>query len=123
MKRLTIVYPLNHNKEIKGVDARHFNLFEKDKKYSALWAPFDVEAPNTHLHMIGVRTAHQGNGLGRLLLDRVHEHSRSDPASEGVSLTTEDPRNVPLYLKMGYEVVGHAEVVSGFETWGFFRKD
>ena len=42
---------------------------------------------------------------------------------EGVTLTTEDPSNVPLYEHFGYQVVGHARVAPGLESWGFFRHD
>ncbi len=86
-------------------------------------APFDVEVPHIHLNMIGVSRAAQGRGLGRMLMDHVHGMSRRDTLSEGVTLTTEDPSNVPIYEHLGYRVVGHARVSPGLETWGFFRPD
>jgi len=86
-------------------------------------APFQIDAPHLHLNMIGVRRSGQGSGLGRRLIDRVHEMSRSDEASVGVTLTTEDPANVPIYQHLGYEIVGHATVAPDLRTWGFFRPD
>ena len=86
-------------------------------------APFEFPNPHIHLNMIGVSRAVQGSGLGRFLMDHVHGISSRDPLSEGVTLTTEDPSNVPLYEHFGYEVVGHAHVPPGLETWGFFRPD
>ena len=86
-------------------------------------AGFNVDAPHLHLNMIGVRRRAQGTGLARKLIERVHEMSRIDERSVGVTLTTEDPANVPLYRHLGYEIIGHAEVAPELRTWGFFRPD
>ena len=91
--------------------------------FGAACAPFQVEGPHLHLNMIGVRPDAQGRGLGHALLEHVHDLSSSDPASSGVSLTTEDERNVPLYQRFGYRIVGRAKVSSEVTTWGFFRPD
>jgi ribosomal protein S18 acetylase RimI-like enzyme len=85
--------------------------------------PFQVDAPHLHLNMIGVRRATQGTGLGRDLLEAVHDLSAADPDSQGVSLTTENPENVALYRHFGYEIVGEATVAPELTTWGFYRKD
>ncbi len=86
-------------------------------------APFQTEAPHLHLNMIGVRRGAQGRGLGRALLEQVHELSRADSKSHGVTLTTELESNVPLYERFGYRLVGRASVAPGLTTWGFFRPD
>ena len=86
-------------------------------------APFQPVEPHLHLNMIGVRRRARGTGLGRKLIEHVHEMSRLDERSVGVTLTTEDPANVPLYQHMGYEIIGHAEVAPELRTWGFFRPD
>lgn len=82
---------------------------------------FTAEAPHHHLNMIGVRRSHQGRGLARPLLEAVHGLADAEPSSSGVTLTTEDRRNLPLYERFGYERVGHEVVAPGLETWGFFR--
>lgn len=84
-------------------------------------AGFLPETPHHHLNMIGVRGARQGEGLARRLLDAVHERVAADPASTGVSLTTEAPANLPFYERFGYRRIGHARVSPRLETWGFFR--
>ncbi len=56
-------------------------------------------------------------------MDHVHLMSRQDASSEGVTLTTEDPANVPLYEHFGYRVVGHARLSPELDTWGFFRPE
>jgi len=87
-------------------------------------APFEPEAMHYHLGMIGVSHAEQGRGHARRLLDALHRMSRDDPESSGVSLTTETPRNLPLYEHFGYRVLGHgATPDGGLETWTLFRAD
>lgn len=89
----------------------------------AAWAPLSVDVPHIHLNMIGVRRAFQGRRLGRRLLDHVHQLSRGVTGSQGVTLTTEDPANVPLYEHVGYEVVGRARIAPELETWSMFRRN
>lgn len=89
--------------------------------YGAACARFDLEAPHHHLNMIGVRPVHAGRGHARALLDRVHALADADPASLGVTLTTETERNVDFYRHFGYGLLGHARVAAGLETWVFHR--
>ena len=56
-------------------------------------------------------------------MERVHELSRKDPASEGVTLNTEDAGNVSLYQHLGYKLIGQAEVSPELKTWCFYRPD
>lgn len=87
----------------------------------AVWQTFAVGGPQYHLNVLGVRRSHQKRGAARLLLDAVHDLSERSSESRGVSLTTEDPTNVPLYQRFGYRIVGEARVPGGFTTWGFYR--
>jgi len=84
-------------------------------------APLLVTEPHLHLNMIGTRQEARGKGYGRILLDYVHTMSERDSDSAGVSLTTEDPANIPLYESFGYEITGHARVSAEVQTWAFFR--
>jgi GNAT superfamily N-acetyltransferase len=82
---------------------------------------FGVEALHHHLNMIGVRRSHTRRGFAGQLLHAVHDLSQADPDSCGVTLSTEDPRNLPLYQKFGYRLLGHARVADELDTWAFFR--
>jgi len=111
---------------VQGIRARAWAALgeEARSRYDAcvrVWSEVAISEPNLHLNMLGVRPRYQGRGLASPLMERVHALSRELPASRGVTLTTEDPRNVPLYRRFGYEVVGHRQVAPGLETWGFFR--
>lgn len=57
---------------------------------------YPVAEAHHHLNMIGVRPDAQGQGHGRRLLESVHALAAADPASAGVSLTTEVEANVAL---------------------------
>ncbi len=96
--------------------------------YAAAASFFGGLPPHHHLNMIGVRRAHAGTGLGRVLLDAVRTMAAEDSSSAGVSLTTENPRNVELYRHLGFDVIGHRVVgeyqlhgqEATLETWGMF---
>ncbi|HXE79638.1 MAG TPA: GNAT family N-acetyltransferase [Vicinamibacterales bacterium] len=99
-----------------GSDAR-----ERYESLVRIWQTFAVEQPNVHLNMLGVRRAWQKRGVARLLLDAVHDFSARTTESCGVTLSTEDPANVPFYQRFGYRIVGEAPLPGAFTTWGFFR--
>lgn len=112
--------------------AKHREAVWKDlgddarSRYEALgdlWRLFEFPEPHYHLNMIGVLRSYAGRGFGRLLLDAVHQLSSKDPDSNGVSLNTEDERNVPLYEHFGYRIVGHAQATRDIDTWVMFRED
>ena len=84
---------------------------------------FVIDLPHFHLNLIGVKREFAGQGLGRVLLDAVHEASAEHETSAGVALNTEDPANVTLYERFGYETVGRARVSKELETWLMFRRD
>ena len=100
-----------------GDDARR-----RYEELGLIWLGFGRARPHYHLNMIGVRRDYAGQGLGRTLLAEVHLRSTEDPRSSGVSLTTEDPRNVELYRHLGYDVVAEGEVPGALKTWGLFRE-
>jgi GNAT superfamily N-acetyltransferase len=81
----------------------------------------DPGVPNLHVNMVGVLPDARGLGLARFLLEEAQRRSLRDPGSTGVSLTTENPANVPLYEHLGYRVIGHRQITGTFATWGFFR--
>lgn len=88
-----------------------------------MWATLAVTDPHVHVNMIGVRAAHRGRGLAKRLLQHVHELSANTPESAGVTLTTEDPANVPFYEHLGYRVIGHERIAAELETWSLFRAE
>jgi GNAT superfamily N-acetyltransferase len=86
------------------------------------WESLAVHEPQLHVNMIGVRRTHQGRGLARLLLAEAYTLCAHSPPATGVSLTTEEPRNVDFYRHLGYDVVGSAAIADEVSTWSFFRR-
>ena len=102
--------------EALGQDCRaRYDAYANTAKF------FGNMGPHHHLNMLGVRQAHHGRGVGRVLLNAVADLAGPDPNSSGVSLTTETADNVKLYEHCGYHVVGEARVGDSFPTWGLFR--
>ncbi len=85
------------------------------------WQSMESQVPQLHVNMIGVRRAYQTLRLGSKLLDAVHALAEMVPGYEGVSLTTEEPRNVRFYQNRGYRVIGNARISSDLEAWSFLR--
>lgn len=113
--------------EVAGISAAAWRELGEQARlrydaYAAASNFFSSYSPHLHLNMIGVRHAHKGTGLGGRLLEHVRALAEAEPGCSGVSLTTENPRNVDLYQRFGYEVVGHARLETGFETWGMFLR-
>lgn len=100
-----------------GLEAR-----QRYDRCTSAWSPLAVNVPQLHLNMIGVRRSMHGQKAGRMLLTEVVSVSKSTPGSQGISLTTELPRNVELYQHMGYEVTGHVNVTPDLETWALFHR-
>lgn len=68
--------------------------------------------------MLGVLPDEQGRGYARVLLEHVRQLSK-DAGCAGIALSTEDPKNVPFYEYMGFEVVGEA-TVDDLPTWSLW---
>ena len=86
-------------------------------------AHLSVDDPHIRLAAIGVRTARQGHGLARPLLEAVHALSADHERSTGVAISTESEANLPLYRHFGYSVVGEATLADDLKTWLLYRAD
>jgi len=71
--------------------------------------------------MLGVRTAAQREGCGRVLLQHIEDVARERSESAGVTLTTETEANVTYYESLGFRVLGSAEIGS-VTSWLMFNE-
>jgi GNAT superfamily N-acetyltransferase len=69
------------------------------------WHP---KEPHWYLALIGVEPNAQGRGLGAELMR--HGVARCDQDRALAYLETPNPRNIPLYRRFGFEVVGEFQV-------------
>lgn len=65
---------------------------------------FHPHEPHWYLTMLGVDPARQGRGLGSLMLK--HTLRRVDETGLPAYLESSNPKNVPLYERFGFEVLG-----------------
>jgi GNAT superfamily N-acetyltransferase len=76
--------------------------------------------PHWHLRLLGVDPDHQGGGLGTALLN--HGLGRAETTGHPCVLETFSERNVPFYLRNGFDlVVDDTEPATGLRFWGFCR--
>jgi GNAT superfamily N-acetyltransferase len=75
------------------------------------YAVVDVVDDCAHVEQVSVRPDHQGQGVGRALLDRVQSWAAS-AGLDGVTLTTfaDVPWNGPLYEHLGFRVLDDGEI-------------
>jgi ribosomal protein S18 acetylase RimI-like enzyme len=66
------------------------------------------EDPHWYLPMIGVEPTAQGRGLGAELMR--HAVARCDEEEALAYLESSNPRNISLYLRFGFEVIGEIRI-------------
>ena len=71
-------------------------------------AAFHPNEPHWYLPLIGVDPAHQGKGYGSALLE--HALAQCDRDRLPAYLESTNPRNVSLYKRHGFEVLGTIQV-------------
>ena len=76
--------------------------------------------PHWYLPMIGVDPAHQNKGLGGALLR--HALERCDRDHLPAYLESSNPRNVPLYQRHGFEVIGEVQAGNSATIAAMLRK-
>jgi GNAT superfamily N-acetyltransferase len=76
--------------------------------------------PHWYLRLLGVDPGQQGRGLGGSLL--AYGLARADESGHPCFLETFAERNVPFYLRHGFQLVlDDVEPNSGIRYWGFHR--
>ena len=80
-----------------------FGVFERMGRYHPT-------EPHWYLPLIGVDPAHQGNGVGSALMKHALEACDRDGTI--AYLESSNPRNMSLYERHGFEVIGEIQVGS-----------
>jgi len=70
-------------------------------------ATYHPREPHWYLPLLGVDPAHQNKGVGGALLRHVTDRCDRDGAL--AYLESSNPRNIPLYERHGFEIVGRAQ--------------
>lgn len=94
LKRL---FDENTNEDVKEDMQRIFEQMEK----------FHPTEPHWYLPMIGVDPAHQGAGIGSALMTKALKAVDRDGSI--AYLESSNPRNISLYQRHGFEVIGEIQ--------------
>ena len=73
-------------------------------------AKYHPAEPHWYLPLIGVDPAHQGQGLGDVLME--HALAQCDRDRAPAYLESSNPRNIPFYKRHGFEQLGAIQVGS-----------
>ena len=73
-------------------------------------AQFHPTEPHWYLPLIAADPAHRGRGLGTALMEAAIE--RIDTDGRPAWLESSNPRNIPLYQRFGFEIVGEIRTAS-----------
>jgi GNAT superfamily N-acetyltransferase len=66
---------------------------------------------NAHIEQVSVRPDHQGRGVGRALVNRVHSWAQETGRPAVTLVTFKDvPWNAPLYLHLGFHILSENEI-------------
>jgi len=97
-ERLIRLVQANAPREVRGPATQ---VFEEMGKYHP-------HEPHWYLPLIGVDPAQQGRGLGAALMKQALE--RIDRERLPAHLESSNPRNIPLYQRFGFEILGEIRV-------------
>jgi GNAT superfamily N-acetyltransferase len=83
-------------------------------RYAAFWDWLNTHLPAEpcwFLDLVGVAPAAQGRGLGGTLVRHGLQRARADGCP--AFLETSNPRNVPFYQSLGFQIVGERQAPDG----------
>jgi ribosomal protein S18 acetylase RimI-like enzyme len=83
-------------------------------------ANYHPHEPHWYLPMIGVDPANQGRGYGSVLMR--HGVAACDRDALPAYLESSNPRNVPLYERHGFEVIGSIQAGTSPEVFPMLRR-
>lgn len=78
-------------------------LSDVDAIFDAM-ARYHPKVPHWYLPLIGADPARQGQGIGSALMH--HALARCDREGAAAYLESSNPRNIPLYQRHGFEILG-----------------
>lgn len=72
---------------------------------NAIKSPSGLPTPFYTLEAIAVHPAHQGKGVGRLLLEKAKDYCFANKGVQGIYLFTGEEKNRDIYERRGYKVL------------------
>jgi GNAT superfamily N-acetyltransferase len=72
-----------------------------------------------YLHLLGVRPEAQGRGLSRAVMEPIF--ALANKQSVPIYLETMPEANVPIYRRLGFDLVGRSDLHGGLPNWEMVR--
>lgn len=98
-----------------------FSTINRLMKYMAILTPYRFKENHHYISCFGVSPLYQGQGVGKKLFLKALKIVDDQKSSIGVGLDTENPENVELYKKFGFEVT-HEDRLGDITIYSMFRK-
>lgn len=77
--------------------------------------------PHFYLNTVGVAPTRKGRGRGSAVIH--HTLGLADRAGHPCYLESSSPRNVPLYERLGFDVINEINLPDGPTMWGMWRPE
>ncbi len=97
-----------------------FQMLRFLTKYQKLTSISAPNEPHYYLTMLGVDPSYQGMGIGKKVLEELHEIAGSSHPAYPVALDTENHKNVAFYERFGYELKD-TKVIDGLRVYCMSR--
>lgn len=103
-----------------GLGLTGLSRFFATERYTDALHERTTPGPHWYLWVLGVDPAQHGHGIGGRLMQPGF--TRANASGLTCYLETENEKNVPFYLKHGFQVVHEGEIPgSGVRVWAFLR--
>jgi len=93
---------------------------DRMQTYLGMMADAHPEEPHWYLGILGVDLARQGQGIGSACMAPVL--ARLDEAGGPAYLESSNEKNLPLYERHGFRVVGVLDLLDGPSVWRMWRE-
>ncbi|MGL5348786.1 MAG: GNAT family N-acetyltransferase [Peptostreptococcaceae bacterium] len=99
-----VLYSLNLTTMMKYISLKEFILFVKAiYNNSSAWIDEFIDGKFIHIDLIVVDEKHRNKGLAKSIIKEVFK--KADKENLPTTLETQNPMNVKIYEKLGFEVV------------------
>jgi len=95
-------------------------LMRLEREFDAARESHTCKRPHWYLYLLGVRPEMQGKGLSRTVLQPLFEIADRDKLPLYLETMTEE--NVPIYQKLGFELLGFRELTDELPNWEMARE-
>ncbi len=110
-----------HSQKFSAFESKLTGLPERLSAADDIMKRYEPETPHYYLGVLGVSLSTQGTGTGTALIKRFLQLSDEDDTSNGTFLETANPKNLPLYQRLGFRTLGSSPLNPTTTLWCLYR--